>query len=401
MAGFVTPSVNISLFMKRPANFDIAINLDNQTSQDNFKLHEYYNSSTNSNSNDSYPFESDGYSSEASSSAFDTSFSNTSEMNSSRGKKGSVVTSKSRKTNQSASTSSQQKPKKSTGGGRKPNRNDKLTPEEEQKREKRRERNKLAAARCRKRRLDQTNTLSDEVAQEEEIHIELVNKLNDWLSKMKVLKNHIEAHENGFGCKSKGLSLPQDLFASLDLEAMEEAMRPLEEDDDLSDLSMAVSEPSKVVVKSESSHGSVSGATSVIVSGSNVPANLISFANAININNQSTSSASISPPLSAAEQPGTSQKRKRPNSLPVSNPFKAASVSESSGAFNSNALQTPSMIFGGDCFEGGTGLTPIEPTLTSSELAPFTPSTMAALFNSVTAPSPMEETSDQKKLIII
>ena len=126
MAGFVTPSVNISLFMKRPANFDIAINLDNQTSQDNFKLHEYYNSSTNSNSNDSYPFESDGYSSEASSSAFDTSFSNTSEMNSSRGKKGSVATSKSRKTNQSASTSSQQKPKKSTGGGRKPNRNDKV-----------------------------------------------------------------------------------------------------------------------------------------------------------------------------------------------------------------------------------------------------------------------------------
>lgn len=215
------------------------------------------------------------------------------------------------------------------------------------------------------------------------------------------MKNHIEAHQSGFGCKNKSLSIPQDLFASLDLEAMEEAMRPLEEDEDLSDLSMAVSEPpSKVVVKSESSHGSVSCATSVIVSNNNnVPANLINFANAINFNNQSTSSASISPPLAVVE-PGPSQKRKRPNSLPVSNPFKAASVGESSGAFNSNALQTPSMIFGRDCFEGGTGLTPIVPTLTSSELAPFTPSTMEALVKSLAA-SPMEETSDQKKLIII
>lgn len=128
MAGFVTPSVNISLFMKPQVNnFDIAINLGDQPNQDNFKSHEYYNSSTNSNnSNDSYPFESDGYSSEASSSVFDTSFSNTSEMNSGRGKKNSLAASKSRKTNQSASTSSQQKTKKSTGGGRKPNRNDKV-----------------------------------------------------------------------------------------------------------------------------------------------------------------------------------------------------------------------------------------------------------------------------------
>ncbi|CAL4071560.1 unnamed protein product, partial [Meganyctiphanes norvegica] len=47
-------------------------------------------------------------------------------------------------------------------GGRRPNREDHLTPEEEERRKQRRERNKMAAARCRKRRLDQTNCLQDE-----------------------------------------------------------------------------------------------------------------------------------------------------------------------------------------------------------------------------------------------
>lgn len=46
-----------------------------------------------------------------------------------------------------------------TGGGRRPNRSEKLSPEEEERRRVRRERNKLAAARCRKRRMDHTNSL--------------------------------------------------------------------------------------------------------------------------------------------------------------------------------------------------------------------------------------------------
>ncbi|KAH8359456.1 hypothetical protein KR093_006808 [Drosophila rubida] len=49
------------------------------------------------------------------------------------------------------------------GGGRRPNKAANMSPEEEEKRRIRRERNKLAAARCRKRRVDQTNELSDEV----------------------------------------------------------------------------------------------------------------------------------------------------------------------------------------------------------------------------------------------
>ncbi|KAH8313728.1 hypothetical protein KR067_010926 [Drosophila pandora] len=51
------------------------------------------------------------------------------------------------------------------GGGRRPNRNTNMSPEEEEKRRIRRERNKQAAARCRKRRVDQTNELTYEVEQ--------------------------------------------------------------------------------------------------------------------------------------------------------------------------------------------------------------------------------------------
>lgn len=48
-------------------------------------------------------------------------------------------------------------------GGRRPTKPNNLSPEEEEKRKVRRERNKLAAARCRKRRVDHTNELVDEV----------------------------------------------------------------------------------------------------------------------------------------------------------------------------------------------------------------------------------------------
>lgn len=48
-------------------------------------------------------------------------------------------------------------------GGRRPKNSANLSPEEEEKRKIRRERNKLAAARCRKRRVDQTNELVDQV----------------------------------------------------------------------------------------------------------------------------------------------------------------------------------------------------------------------------------------------
>merc|ERR1712158_292050 len=78
-------------------------------------------------------------------------------------------------------TSTQEEEKKvNRGGGRKPRdkEEESLNPEEEERRRMRRERNKLAAARCRKRRVDQTETLQDEV--------------NLWEGKKKALQEQIQ-----------------------------------------------------------------------------------------------------------------------------------------------------------------------------------------------------------------
>merc|ERR1712241_664136 len=77
--------------------------------------------------------------------------------------------------------SNQEEEKKvNRGGGRKPRdkEEESLCPEEEERRRLRRERNKLAAARCRKRRVDQTETLQDEV--------------NLWEGKKKALQEQIQ-----------------------------------------------------------------------------------------------------------------------------------------------------------------------------------------------------------------
>ncbi|XP_054010395.1 transcription factor kayak isoform X2 [Hylaeus anthracinus] len=55
-----------------------------------------------------------------------------------------------------------QQPTRRNMGGRRPTRTIGMTPEEEERRQIRRERNKMAAARCRKRRMDHTNALLEE-----------------------------------------------------------------------------------------------------------------------------------------------------------------------------------------------------------------------------------------------
>merc|ERR1712130_358348 len=79
-----------------------------------------------------------------------------------------------------ASSSQEEEKKVNRGGGRKPRNQEEesLCPEEEERRRLRRERNKLAAARCRKRRVDQTETLQDEV--------------NMWENKKKALQEQIQ-----------------------------------------------------------------------------------------------------------------------------------------------------------------------------------------------------------------
>merc|ERR1712203_83581 len=76
--------------------------------------------------------------------------------------------------------SQEEEKKVNRGGGRKPRDQEEESrcPEEEERRRLRRERNKLAAARCRKRRVDQTETLQDEV--------------NMWENKKKALQEQIQ-----------------------------------------------------------------------------------------------------------------------------------------------------------------------------------------------------------------
>ncbi|XP_050317592.1 transcription factor kayak isoform X2 [Bactrocera neohumeralis] len=85
-------------------------------------------------------------------------------------------------------------PTRRNQGGRRPAKPTNMSPEEEEKRRIRRERNKLAAARCRKRRVDQTNELQTEVDRLENIRESLTKEIEN----LKVTKNQLafilEAH---------------------------------------------------------------------------------------------------------------------------------------------------------------------------------------------------------------
>ncbi|KAH8384046.1 hypothetical protein KR009_011827 [Drosophila setifemur] len=80
------------------------------------------------------------------------------------------------------------------GGGRRPNRNANMTPEEEEKRRVRRERNKMAAARCRKRRVDQTNELTEEVEKLEKKGDQLKREMEELNDMKKQLEYFLKAH---------------------------------------------------------------------------------------------------------------------------------------------------------------------------------------------------------------
>lgn len=56
-------------------------------------------------------------------------------------------------------------------GGRRPTRTIGMSPEEEERRQVRRERNKMAAARCRKRRMDHTNSLLEVSVRDDDIYL--------------------------------------------------------------------------------------------------------------------------------------------------------------------------------------------------------------------------------------
>ncbi|CAG7724064.1 unnamed protein product [Allacma fusca] len=75
-----------------------------------------------------------------------------------------------------------------TGGGRRPKMDKNISPEEEERRRLRRERNKLAAARCRKRRVDHTNSLVEETQNLESKK----SRLQDQITKLQAEREELE-----------------------------------------------------------------------------------------------------------------------------------------------------------------------------------------------------------------
>ncbi|XP_066586955.1 transcription factor kayak isoform X2 [Prorops nasuta] len=89
---------------------------------------------------------------------------------------------------------SQQPSTRRNMGGRRPTRTIGMTPEEEERRQVRRERNKMAAARCRKRRMDHTNALLEETEGLEQKKQSLQDEIHQLQQAKDELEFILEAH---------------------------------------------------------------------------------------------------------------------------------------------------------------------------------------------------------------
>ncbi|PNF36440.1 hypothetical protein B7P43_G15891 [Cryptotermes secundus] len=92
-------------------------------------------------------------------------------------------------------------------GGRRPTKNSGISPEEEERRRVRRERNKMAAARCRKRRMDHTNALLQETEGLEQKKQGLQQEIQQLQMQKEELEFLLEAHKAC--CRLSGSSGPQ------------------------------------------------------------------------------------------------------------------------------------------------------------------------------------------------
>merc|ERR1712002_388090 len=94
------------------------------------------------------------------------------------------------------------------GGGRRSVnvKDEELSAEEEERRRVRRERNKLAAARCRKRRVDQTESLQQEVNSWEEMKRQLQEEIHNLTAQKEELQFILDAHKSV--CKQQQCQQP-------------------------------------------------------------------------------------------------------------------------------------------------------------------------------------------------
>lgn len=108
-------------------------------------------------------------------------------------------------------------------GGRRPTRTIGMSPEEEERRQIRRERNKMAAARCRKRRMDHTNSLLEETEGLEQKKQNLQDEIHQLQQAKDELEFILEAHRAVCGLRSsspldvkpvivKNVSITEDNF---------------------------------------------------------------------------------------------------------------------------------------------------------------------------------------------
>ncbi|KAJ0173748.1 hypothetical protein K1T71_010897 [Dendrolimus kikuchii] len=104
-------------------------------------------------------------------------------------------------------------PKRRNMGGRRPTKAPQdLSPEEEERRKIRRERNKMAAARCRKRRLDHTNELQEETDKLEEKKQSLQDEIRKLNNDREHLQAILQTHLQSLSCRlNKRSTSPPDV----------------------------------------------------------------------------------------------------------------------------------------------------------------------------------------------
>lgn len=245
-----------------------------------------------------------------------------------------------------------------------------LTPEEEAKRAKRRERNKQAAARCRKRRLDQTNQLQEETNEMARENNELSTKLKTLCQQFQDIHARLSMHE--LQC-SHNLKLAETID-TIDFEQLNELVTVIpDESADLFDDAASVS-------SSRNSTTRCSSATMPSMDHGDLSMDSMSFDN-INGNNNGNNNSNNS--NTSTSNPA---KRRRPNSLSVSKNYDSSVLNSSmltmmaTAANNGQSLANPNLITPthGFNFDGAPGFN-LTPIIGGPDCTPFTPSSLARI----------------------
>lgn len=225
--------------------------------------------------------------------------------------------------NSQQSGSSQSGATRRNMGGRRPTKSSNLTPEEEEKRKVRRERNKLAAARCRKRRVDHTNELIEEVDGLEKKKQNLQSEIQQLQTEKEELEFLLETHKAR--CRMQGrakspldIKPPSNILALIDKVKSE----PIEYDGPPS--------PKKLMLSGHGHHELVTPTSGTAPS-------------SIGIMPKPNRPSSLAVPLSIAS-----------SSMPIT-------AHKHGAEFAGIPIQTPSTgMFNFDSLmDGGTGLTPV------------------------------------------